>query len=73
MIHKFHKKMLSDLRKDKLDPQIMICRLLIQTLNRIQNCSPDFKPRYYCQYIDDIFVLFTSLEHLEAFQNFLNG
>ena len=25
------------------------------------------------RYVDDIFVLFTSLQHLEAFRNFLNG
>ena len=37
-----------------------------------QNCPSDFKPSYYRQYVD-IFVLFTSPEHLEAFRNFLNG
>ena len=31
------------------------------------------KPHSYRQYIDKIFVLFTSLEQLEAFPNFLNG
>ena len=39
----------------------------------IQNCQSDFKPHYYRQYVDDIFVLFTSPKHLEAFRNFLNG
>ena len=33
----------------------------------------NFKPRYYHRYVDDMFVLFTSPEHLEAFRNFLNG
>ena len=41
--------------------------------NWLQNCSSDFKPHYYQRYIDDIFVLFTSRKHLEAFRNFLNG
>ena len=41
--------------------------------NWLQNCSSGFKSHYYRRYVDDIFVLFTSLEHLEAFQNFLNG
>ena len=41
--------------------------------NWLQNCLPDFKPHYYQRYVDDIFVLFTSPKHLEAFRNFLNG
>ena len=40
--------------------------------NWLQNCPSDFKPYYYRQYVDDIFVLFTSQQHLETFQNFLN-
>ena len=39
----------------------------------LQNCPPDFIPYYYWGYVDDIFVLFTSPQHLEAFRNFLNG
>ena len=41
--------------------------------NWLQNCASDFKPHYYGRYFDDIFVLFTSEKHLEAFQHFLNG
>ena len=37
-----------------------------------EKCT-DFKPHYYRRYVDDIFVLFTSPKHLEAFRNFLNG
>ena len=33
-----------------------------------KNCPSDFKPHYYQQYFDDIFVLFTSPKRLEAFQ-----
>ena len=33
----------------------------------LQNCPSDFKPSYYRRYVDDIFVLFTSPQHLEAF------
>ena len=40
--------------------------------NWIQNCPPDFKPCYCRQYVDDIFVFFTSPKHLESFQNFVN-
>ena len=41
--------------------------------NQLENCPSDFKPHYYRRYADDIFVLFTSPKHLEAFRNFLNG
>ena len=35
--------------------------------NWSHNSPPGFKPHYYQQYVDDIFVLFTLPEHLEAF------
>ena len=41
--------------------------------NQLQNCPSDFKPHYHRRYVDDIFLLFTSPTHLEAFQYFLNG
>ena len=41
--------------------------------NWLQNFQSDFKPYYYRWYVDDIFVLFTSPQHLEAFRNLLNG
>ena len=41
--------------------------------NWLQNCPSDLQPYYYRWYVNDIFVLFTSLKHLEAFRNFLNG
>ena len=41
--------------------------------NCLQNCPSDFKPHYYQQYVDDIFVLFTLPKQFEAFSNFLNG
>ena len=41
--------------------------------NCLRNCPSDFKPHYYRRYVDDIFVLFTSPKHLEAFHIFLNG
>ena len=48
--------------------------LFLYTLkNWLQSCPSDVKPHYYRRYIDDIFVLFTSPEHLEALRNFLNG
>ena len=39
----------------------------------LQHCSSGFKLYNYRWYVDDIFVLFTLPEHLEAFRNSLNG
>ena len=41
--------------------------------NWLQNCPSDFESYYYRHYVDDIFVLFTSPQHFEAFQNFVDG
>ena len=41
--------------------------------NWLQNYPSHFKPHYYRWDANDIFVLFTSPKHLEAFRNFLNG
>ena len=40
--------------------------------NWLQTFPSDFKSHYYRRYVDDIFVLFISPKHLEAFRNFLN-
>ena len=40
----------------------------------LNDCPEDFKPvyyrRYYRRYVDDIFALFRSPEHLEKFTNY---
>ena len=41
--------------------------------NWFKNFLSDFKPQYYRRYVDETLVLFTTLKHLEAFRNFLNG
>ena len=41
--------------------------------NWLLNYPSHFKPHYYRWDANDIFVLFTSPKHLEAFRNFLNG
>ena len=40
--------------------------------NWLLNCPSHFKPHYYQRDANDIFVLFTSPKHLEAFHNSLN-
>ena len=38
----------------------------------LKDCPLDFKPKYYRRYVDDIFVLCESIEHLEKFREYLN-
>ena len=38
----------------------------------LNNCPDEFKPVYYKRYVDDVFVLFQSLQHLEKFNEYLN-
>ena len=37
-----------------------------------EKCPPEFKPVFYRRYVDDIFVLFKSTDHLEKFRNYFN-
>ena len=39
----------------------------------LNDCPEDFKPVYYRRYVDDIFTLFRSPDHLEKFANYLNS
>ena len=41
--------------------------------NWLNNCPQGFKPVFYRRYVDDIFLLFKSNEHLKYFQDFLNS
>ena len=38
----------------------------------LDNCPIEFKPVYYRRYVDDIFVLFRSRDHLIKFRGYLN-
>ena len=57
----------------RLGPTLANTFLVHFEKNWLRNCPSDFKPHYYRRYVGDIFVLFTSPKHLEAFLNFLNG
>ena len=39
----------------------------------LNECPDEFKPAYYRRYVDDIFILFRSPDHLEKFKNYLNS
>ena len=41
--------------------------------NWLNSCPQGFKPFFYRRYVDDIFVLFKSNDHLKYFQEFLNS
>ena len=41
--------------------------------NWLNNCPQGFKPVFYRRYVDDIFILFKSNDHLKYFQDFLNS
>ena len=56
-----------------LGPTLANAFLVYIEKNWLENCPSDFKLYHYQQYVDDIFVLLTSPEHLEDFRNFLNG
>ena len=38
----------------------------------LEECPSSFKPRMYTRYVDDIFLLFSDLQHLDLFKNFMN-
>ena len=38
----------------------------------LNNCPDEFKPVYYKRYVDYVFVLFQSLQHLEKMNEYLN-
>ena len=56
-----------------LGPRLAKAFLVYFEMNWLQSRLFDFKPHYYWRYVDNIFVSFTTQEHLEAFCNFLNG
>ena len=37
-----------------------------------EKCLPEFKPVFYRRYVDHIFVLFKSTDHLVKFRNYFN-
>ena len=38
----------------------------------LEHCPNEFKPVFYRRYVDDIFVLFESAEHLSKFRDYFN-
>ena len=55
-----------------LGPTLANAFLCSQESNWLDECPVDFKPIFYKRYVDDIFVLFNSRDHLLPFVDYLN-
>ena len=47
--------------------------LVYHEKNWLEHCPVEYRPSYYRRYVDDIFVLFNSTEHLKSFYSYLNS
>ena len=56
-----------------LGPTLANAFLVFQEKNCIERCPLEYTSFNYRKYVDDIFVLFNSLEHLKLFQSYLNS
>ena len=56
-----------------LGPSLANAFLSYHEKNWLNSCPQGFKPVFYRRYVDDIFVLFYSNDHLKYFQEFLNS
>ena len=56
-----------------LGPTLANASLCHYEKNWLNECPSQFKPVVYRRYVDDIFVLFKSKEHLKLFVNYMNS
>ena len=56
-----------------LKPSLANVFLSYYEINWLNNCPQEFKQVFYRRYVDDIFILFKSNDHLKYFQDFLNS
>ena len=55
-----------------LGPYMANVFLSFYEIKWLEQCPKEFKPVFYRRYVDDIFVLFESAEHLSKFRNYFN-
>ena len=55
-----------------LGPTMANVFLSFYEIKWLEQCPKEFKPVFYRRYVDDIFVLFESAEHLSQFRNYFN-
>ena len=56
-----------------LGPSLANAFLAHHEQNWLDSCPLEYRPLYYQRYVDDIFVLFKSSDHLKRFQSYLNS
>ena len=56
-----------------LGPTLANAFLVYHEKSCIEHCPLEYRPLYYWRYLDDIFVLFNSAEHLKRFHSYLNS
>nr|XP_027236922.1 uncharacterized protein LOC113828192 [Penaeus vannamei] len=56
-----------------LGPSYANAFLCHREINWLKQCPPEFRPVYYRRYIDDTFVLFKHLSHVNLFLSYLNS
>ena len=39
----------------------------------LEKCPLQFQPKYYCRYVDDIFLMFESRDHVKKFLKYMNS
>ena len=56
-----------------LGPTLANAFLVHHEKNWPEHCPLEYRPLYYCGYVDDIFVLLNSAEHLKRFHSYLTS
>ena len=56
-----------------LDSTLVNTFLVYHEKNWLEHCPLEYRPLYYRRYVDDMFVLFNSAEHLKRFHGYLNS
>ena len=56
-----------------LGPALANSFLCYHEVNWLKECPPLYAPAFYARYVDDIFVLMSSLEHVESLVSYLNS
>ena len=57
----------------RLGPSLANTFLAHREQNWLNSCPLEYRPLYYRRYLDDIFLLFKSFDHLKWFQSYLNS
>ena len=58
--------------RSPLGPTMANVFLVFYEVKWLEQCPKEFKPVFYRRYVDDIFVLFESAEHLSKFRDYFN-